>query len=383
MRLRSRTRARSRLLLAPGAFLAGMALAVAAAAADDPCHVPDTPRVVAVGDVHGSYDNLVRVLRFTGLTDAKDKWAGGRATLVQTGDLLDRGTDGRKVLDLLMRLEGEAGKAGGRVLALLGNHEVMNMLGDLRYVGAEEYKNWQDPESTKRREHTYEAALFQARKDAKAAGQPFDEDAFHAKFLQQVPLGYLERNEALSARGRYGRWLRARPVVAEVDGVAFLHGGLTPEVAALGCEAINARVHRELNEDLALTQKDTTSALATGERGPLWYRGLAKDDEATLAPQVEQALKSLGVRAIVVGHSVTGDGRIQARFGDRVFGIDVGMSEVYGSHLAALEVGGDGSFTALYPDKREEIVPAAAKAARGAPRRAPLGFPGTLAAVSR
>jgi hypothetical protein len=368
---------------AAGALLAGMALAAAAPAADDPCRVPDAPRVVAVGDVHGSYDNLAAVLRFTGLTDAKDKWAGGKAHLVQTGDLLDRGTEGRKVLDLLMRLEGEARKAGGRVHALLGNHEVMNMLGDLRYVSAEEYKTWQEPESTRRREHAYEAAVAQARRDAKAAGQPFDEDAFHAKFLQQVPLGYLERNAALSAEGRYGRWLRERPVVARVNGVAFVHGGLTAEVAALGCEAINAQVHRELTDDFAKSQQAPQGTLAAGEKGPLWYRGLAKDDESILAPQVDQVLRSLGARAIVVGHSVTGDGRIQARFGGRVIGIDAGMGEVYGSHLAALEVGADGSLTALYPDRREELVPATAKAARAAPRPAPFGYSRIRANASR
>jgi hypothetical protein len=360
-----------------------MALAVAAPAADDPCRVPDAPRVVAVGDVHGAYDNLVTILRFAGLVDAKDKWAGGKAHLVQTGDLLDRGTDGRKVLDLLMRLEGEARKAGGRVHALLGNHEVMNMLGDLRYVNAEEYKAWQAPESTRRREHYYEATLSQARKSAKAAGQPFDEDAFRAKFMQQVPLGFIERTAALSAEGRYGRWLRERPVLAKVNGVAFVHGGLTPEVAALGCEAINARVHRELNEDVAQTQKDPASALATGEKGPLWYRGLAKDDESILAPQVDQVLQSLGARAIVVGHSVTGDGRVQARFGGRVIGIDVGMGDVYGAHLAALEVGPDGALTAVYSDRREELVPAAAKAARAAPWRAPADDSRILAEASR
>jgi hypothetical protein len=372
-----------RKLHTPGALLAGMALAVAAAAADDPCRVPDAPRVVAVGDVHGSYDSLVGILRFTGLTDAKDKWAGGKAHLVQTGDLLDRGTDARKVLDLLMRLEGEARKAGGRVHALLGNHEVMNMLGDLRYVNAEEYRAWQEPESTRRREHYYEATLAQARKKAGAAGQPFDEDAFHAKFLQQVPLGAIERDAALSAEGRYGRWLRERPVVAKVDGVAFVHGGLTPEVAALGCEAINAQVRRELTDDFAKTQQAPQGTLAAGEKGPLWYRGLAKDDESILGPQVDQVLKSLGARAIVVGHSVTGDGRIQARLGGRVIGIDVGMGEVYGRHLAALEVGADGSLTAVYPDRREELAGPAAKAARAAPRRPPSGYSSILANVSR
>jgi len=377
------TPASHRMLRTPGALLTGMALAVAAPAADDPCRVPDAPRVVAVGDVHASYENLVTILRFARIVDAKDKWAGGKAHLVQTGDLLDRGKDARKVLDLLMRLEGEARKAGGRLHALLGNHEVMNMLGDLRYVAAEEYPAWQEPESTRRRERYYEAALSQARKGAKAAGTPFDEDAFHAKFLQQVPLGFVERTAALSAEGRYGRWLRQRPVIAKVNGVAFVHGGLTPEVAALGCEEVNARVRRELNEDVALTVKDPSSTLAAGEKGPLWYRGLAKDDESILAPQVDQVLKSLGVRAIAVGHSVTGDGRIQARFGGRVIGIDVGMGEVYGGNLAALEVGANGSLTALYPDRREELAQPAAAAARKTPWRAPADDSRILANASR
>ena len=376
------TLALHRVLRTPGALLTGMALAVAAPAADDPCRVPDAPRVVAVGDVHGSHGNLVTVLRFAGIVDAKDKWAGGKAHLVQTGDLLDRGKETRKVLDLLMRLEGEARKAGGRVHALLGNHEVMNMLGDLRYVNPEEYESFQEPESTRRREHYYEATLSQARKSAKAAGEPFDEDAFRAKFMQQVPLGFIERTAAFSAEGRYGRWLRERPVVAKVNGVAFVHGGLTPEVAALGCEAINAQVRRELTDDVAKTKEAPLATLAAGENGPLWYRGLAKDDESILAPRVDEVLQSLGARAIVVGHSVTGTGRIQARFGGRVFGIDVGMGDAYGGNLAALEVGADGSLTALYADRREELVPAAAKAARAAPRRAPAVTSGLLANAS-
>jgi hypothetical protein len=171
--------------------------------------------------------------------------------------------------------------------------------------------------------------------------------------------------------------------VVKVNGVVFVHGGLTPEVAALGCEAINAQVRRELTGDVAKTKEAPLDSLAAGENGPLWYRGLAKDDESILAPQVDQALQSLGARAIVVGHSVTGDGRIRARFGGRVFGIDVGMGDVYGGNLAALEVGPDGSVTALYPDRREELARPAAAAARAAPWRAPLGYSRILANASR
>jgi hypothetical protein len=346
-------------------LLAAIALGAAAAAADeDPCRVPDAPRVVAVGDVHGAYDNLVTVLRFAGILDAKDKWAGGKAHLVQTGDLLDRGQDGRKVLDLLMRLEGEARKAGGRVHALLGNHEVMNMMGDLRYVNAEEYATFRTRDSAASREAFLRSVTRRAKERAKAAGEAFDETAYRAKLEEEVPLGFVERTRALSAEGAYGKWLRRRPVMAKVNGVVFLHGGLTPEVAALGCEAINATVRRELTDDMAKTRQDPQATLAAGENGPLWYRGLAKDDESILAPQVDEVLKSLGARAIVVGHSVTGTGRILARFGGRVVGIDVGMGDVYGAHLAALEVGADGSLAALYPDRREELVQPAAAAAQ-------------------
>ena len=59
---------------------------------------------------------------------------GGNATLVQTGDLIDRGAKGREAMDLLMWLQKGAAKARGNVVPLLGNHEVMNIVGDLRYV---------------------------------------------------------------------------------------------------------------------------------------------------------------------------------------------------------------------------------------------------------
>src|SRR5688572_22136123 len=89
-------------------------------------------RIVAFADVHGAYPELVSVLREAGVVDEALRWQAGETHLVSTGDLVDRGADSRKVLDLLMRLEGEASKAGGAVHVLLGNHEVMNLVGDLR-----------------------------------------------------------------------------------------------------------------------------------------------------------------------------------------------------------------------------------------------------------
>ena len=86
------------------------ALTIAPSWAEDICDIRNAPRVVAIGDVHGAYDNFVKVLQMTGLVDEEARWIGGRAHFVQTGDLLDRGTRTREVLDpsKLLLWEGEA-----------------------------------------------------------------------------------------------------------------------------------------------------------------------------------------------------------------------------------------------------------------------------------
>jgi hypothetical protein len=338
--------------------------AVPVVAAEDTCSLGEVDRVVAVGDVHGDYENFVRVLQMAGVVDERTRWSAGKTVLVQLGDVPDRGADTRRALDLLMRLEKEAKKAGGRVVPLLGNHEVMNMLGDLRYVNPEEYESFRTPRSEQLRERFWESILSRRRAAARAAGTKVDEAALRRQFEKEAPLGFVERTQAFSAKGEYGRWLRQHSVIARVNDVVFLHGGLTPEVAALGCRTINERVHHEITDGFDATRKDPLSTLAAGENGPLWFRGLAQEDEATYEPAVEQVLRSMDARAIVVGHTVTKTGRIQTRFGGRVVMIDAGMSGVYGEHEAALEVDPGPRLVALYPGEREVLgepgpVPAA------------------------
>ena len=72
-------------------------------------------RIVAVGDVHGDHGQFLKTLLAAKVIDKETRWIGGRTHLVQTGDLFDRGPDSRKTMDLLMKLEGEAKKAGGHV----------------------------------------------------------------------------------------------------------------------------------------------------------------------------------------------------------------------------------------------------------------------------
>ena len=352
-----------RLVLAAGAFLA----TAVPSAAEDGCNVRNVQRVVAVGDVHGAYDNFVRVLQMTRLVDEGTNWIGGRTHFVQTGDLLDRGARTREVLDLMMRLEKEAKKAGGRVHALLGNHEVMNMMGDLRYVVADEYEAFKTSRSDALREDFIDRVMDRARSQARSRREAFDAKAYRANLEKQAPLGFVERQEAFSPEGTYGKWLRSREAVARIDGVVFLHGGLSPQVAELGCETINKRLHREITKDFEKTQRNGRETLSGGAEGPLWHRGLATEDETTFAPVLDTILLAMKAHAIVVGHTVTPDGRIHRRFGGRVIMIDAGMSPAYRGSLAALEIGADGVMTAVHPDRREPIDRPAATAAELSP----------------
>jgi len=87
-----------------------------------------TRKLIAIGDVHGQFEGLVKILRHAGLIDAKHRWCGGHNRLVQIGDILDRGPFSLKVDNLLDRLQAEAEVSGGEVIRLIGNHELELMM---------------------------------------------------------------------------------------------------------------------------------------------------------------------------------------------------------------------------------------------------------------
>jgi hypothetical protein len=329
-----------------------------------PCDIRTSERVVAIGDVHGAYDRFAGILRTAGLVDGRERWSGGRAVLVQTGDVLDRGPDSRRALDLLRRLEREAVRAGGRVYALLGNHEVMRMIWDWRYVSAEEIAAFRTGTSAELRERTFGVIAAAQAQQARAENRPFDEAALRESFMRDIVLGFIEMRQAFHASGEYGRWLREHTAVVKINGILFVHGGIDAATAKLGCEGIIERVRG----DMAVpdpTPAQSASMFSMSENGPLWYRGLALEPEPAFAPALAGILTDLGARAIVVGHTVTGDGRIQPRFGGRVIQIDTGMlgGEWYpGGSTSALEIRGD-ALTAIYQDKRAPLVVPALAAA--------------------
>ena len=94
--------------------------------------------------------------------------------------------------------------------------------------------------STRRSNVTFSYSKAEKSFSAKGASK----DQARAAFEEKYPPGYFARREAFSRKGEYGSWLLEQPSVIKVNGVLFVHGGLTPEVAALGIDTINERVHK-------------------------------------------------------------------------------------------------------------------------------------------
>ncbi len=342
---------------APQAANAAAAVPAPQAAGEfDPCNVEGVERVVAVGDVHGAYDSFVSILKAAGIIDKGGRWAGATTHLVQTGDVVDRGPHPRKALDLLMRLEKEAAKAGGRVHALLGNHEVAVMLGDWRSTSPEEYDEFRTVESEEIRERYFQMALTEAREGAARIGVKFDQGKFRDEFMAKVPLGYVERKVAFGPTGTYGRWLREHNTVVRINRVLFLHAAISARVAQIGCAGINETVRAELTKDFNRTLASPLTTLVASVDGPLWYRGPAVPGDDGSEAELEKVLALLDARSSVGGHSVVGSGRIESKFGGRLFLIDTGMlASVYRGGLpSALELRGD-SAVAIYLDGRRPL----------------------------
>lgn len=357
----------------------------------DEWHFPDVERVVAVGDVHGAYDALVKTLQHAGVIDDSLHWSGGRTHFISTGDLLDRGAESRRVMDLMMRLEREAGRAGGRVHQLLGNHEVMNLNGDLRYVADAEYTAFQDMESAKDREFWYQN--FRAREPADS-----DDAEVRRVFDEKALPGYFGHRRAFRSDGIYGRWLLSRPFAIVVNDIAYVHGGLPPYVAEYGLAGVNGTLKDDLKgfmqtsealqdmgalnpidwfretpdvlerlaeagqlqgELLETAQKlvDFGASPLHGSSGPTWYRGTAACSALLEGDSLQVVLDKIGASRVVVGHTTTITRRVQQGMDGRVFEIDTGMlHEIYGGAANVLVID-NGEVSVVGQDGADGIVP--------------------------
>jgi hypothetical protein len=358
----------------------------------NPWQFEDVDRIVAIADIHGAYEPMVATLRNAGVIDDERDWSGGQSHLVIVGDILDRGSDSRDAMDLLMQLEGQADAAGGKVHVLIGNHEAMNLVGDLRYVAKDEFAAFAAEESAEVRERWLQhyAAI------KSEAGEV--SDGLRSEFNERFPPGFFGHRKEFGADGRYGSWLLTKPAIIVINGTAFVHGGLSPLIADIGLDGVN---HRLLGEMLAYVQSlerlyeagvlspmdsfyahprilnafmpavdadqgliDTVagvrelneSDLHAGD-GPLWYRGNVACCRVIEEGRLHAALTAIDAQRVVIGHTPTPGRRVLERFDGRIIEIDTGMlEERYRGSGNALVIEGD-RVSVINQASREVLTP--------------------------
>lgn len=331
-------------------------------------------RVVAIGDVHGYYDSLTKLLLGLDLTSEDLKWTGGKTHVVLCGDLLDRGKQERPLMDLLIRLQEEAKEQGGQIHTLLGNHDVMNLVRDFRYVDKANYADFAKEEKARDRKKGWNSfkQLY--------AGKGFKDAQIRAAFDEKYPPGYFARQKEFELKGKYGAWLLGHPTAIKINDVVYVHAGLKKATARLGIDNLNNEVQQSIKNfhkymkilepyikgiagyeefwavadaissqsssgqipqslaDAARGVLEESEKYAFAPDGPFWYRGNSLYNELGEWATVDDSLKILEANTLVVGHTPTKTGRIQARFGNHLYRTDVGMG--YGRAPYALEISG-------------------------------------------
>jgi len=275
-------------------------------AALPPWRMPAPARLVAVGDIHGDQTAARNVLRLAGAIDAQDHWSGGALVVVQTGDVLDRGDDERELLDWFQRLRDEATRAGGAFVMLNGNHEIMNVEADFRYVTPGGYDDFREFVSL-------------------ANGSPA---------AARLPPEVVARTAAFAPGGPYARRLAELNTVVVVGDTVFVHGGLRESDVRYGFERMNTEVRAWM-----LGDSPDPPAMVRDDDGPVWSRVYALRSDPETCNELGRVLAAASLRRLVIGHTVQSNGMNSACDG-RVWRIDVGLARYYRGPTQALEVVG-------------------------------------------
>lgn len=254
-----------------------------------PQAIDDASRILAVSDIHGEYDHLVDILTRSGVIGPERHWSWGDGHLVIVGDVFDRGARVTECLWLIYRLQSEARENGGAVHYILGNHELMVLRGDLRYV--------------------------------------------HDRYLKGIVKKTRIKYEDLYGPDTVlGRWLRSKHAAIKINDIVFVHGGLSPFVIDrnLGMEQINEIVRGSIDLRSSRLAFDELSRFFLGNKGPVWYRGYHYEMKGNyplvLSEEVDSILSFYGAGTIVVGHSEIDS--VTSLWSRRIIGIDVPVDEL-------------------------------------------------------
>ena len=318
-------------------------------AASIQCVWTGVEKIVAVGDIHGDYDNFVTILKATGIIDEALHWKAGKTHFVQIGDIMDRGNDAKKVFDLIMRLEKEAEQTGGKVHMLIGNHEEMNITGvafrRIGYVTPKQFASFLPEKYREKKEKEFKKKMEKSVQEGTNSDPSLDisldkcwDDLKKREGAQKLYTNTFNEN--------YGKWIIKHNAVIKINDIVFVHGGISERFSTKKLEDINNKLREELNI-YRIAYKRSQIAIIKPEilyvsDGPLWFRDLAQKDEEAYKEDVVRILKNLDAKHMVIAHTprigskVVASEEEMSRFEGKIWIIDTGISEYYGGSLSAL-----------------------------------------------
>ena len=239
----------------------------------------DIAKMFIVSDIEGNFAAFRKLLQAGNVIDTGYRWTFGNGHLVLTGDFVDRGTQVNEVLWLIYSLEDQAKAAGGYVHYVLGNHEIMNMSGDLRYV--------------------------------------------HPRYLESAGILNVGFTDLYGSNAELGRWLRTKNVMEKIGDILFIHGGVSAPVNMmdLGTHRLNKMVRPHYDDSL-MNYKSAELEILYSDLGPFWYRGYYSGNPSSHARTVDSTLRIYKVNKIATGHTVVAD-TISVLLGGKLINTDV------------------------------------------------------------
>lgn len=265
-------------------------------------------KMLVISDIEGNFAALRKLLLGNNVIDENFNWMFDKGHLVFIGDFVDRGTMVTEVLWLIYSLEEKAKAAGGQVHYILGNHEIMNMSGEVKYV--------------------------------------------HARYLEHAALMNKKYIDLFGPNAEIGRWLATKNVVERIGDILFTHGGISSYINYLQIPI------KELNDlsrayytDTTYKYPDKRLEVLYSDFGPFWYRGYYSTPKASI-PQVDSTLNFYSINHITTGHTIVND-KISSLYDGKIINTDVHHA---GGHSEALLVENGKFFRVNASGERSPVI---------------------------
>ncbi len=240
---------------------------------------PGVTKQMVISDIEGNFKFFRKLLQANGVIDSNYNWIFGNGHLVLTGDFFDRGNQVTEVLWLIYSLEEKAIAAGGHVHYILGNHEIMNMSGDLRYL--------------------------------------------HQKYKDNIALLNEKYVLLYGEQSELGRWVRTKNITEKVGDVLYTHAGISPEINRMNITLQQMNdLARPWYPDSSMRYNDRRLDTIFNDDGPFWYRGYYKNPSPTVMQQLDSSMQKYGIKYIATGHTVVRD-TVSSWYNGKLFNTDV------------------------------------------------------------